>query len=454
MSVTPPDAPFLGPAGDGTGSLAGAHVVLGVCGGVAAYKAVEVLRRLMDSGAHVVPVLTRAATRFVGAATFSALASEPAETELFGGTDPIPHTRLGRLADLVLVVPATARLVGEYAAGISADLLGATLLATRAPVLICPAMHAEMWEHPSVQENIATLTRRGVHVVPPESGRLAGGDVGVGRLAEPGAIVAAAAALLAGRVAGGSTAPAVASPGADLTGLTVLVTAGGTREPIDPVRYIANRSSGRQGHAIAEVAAARGARVVLVTAAPLDEPAGVECVRVDTAAQLADAVLSRAAVADVLVMAAAVADFRPSAPAAAKLDKRAGVPEIVLERTLDVLAELGRRRLPGQVVVGFAAETGDAVRRGRAKLEEKGADLVVVNDVSAQGAGFGHETNAVTLLFASGDAVEVPLAPKRTIACAVLDAVSQVRRAAPGASAAPSGDDRDRPDDSHEGAAR
>ncbi len=380
------------------------------------------LRRLVDRGAHVVPVLTEAATHFVGAATFSALASEPVETELFGGATPIPHTRLGRQADVVVLVPATARVIGEYAAGISADLLGATLLATRAPVVLCPAMHTEMWEQPAVRDNVAILRSRGVHVVEPDSGRLAGGDVGEGRLADPARIVAAVAGVLAAR------GRAIREPLLDLAGLVVLVTAGGTREPIDPVRYIANRSSGRQGHAVAEVAAQRGATVVLVSASELPPPPGVTTVHVETAAELAEAVLERSGSADVVVMAAAVADFRPVAVSATKIHKRDGVPEIRLEPTLDVLAELGRRRQPGQVVVGFAAETGEALERGRAKLVAKGADLVVVNDVTMPGAGFGHETNAVTLLYASGATLEVPCAPKRTIAAAVLDAVTAIRR--------------------------
>jgi len=445
VSVPPPEA---GAADAALASLAGARIVLGVSGGIAAYKAVEILRRLVDAGAYVAPVLTYSATRFVGVATFSALGSEPAQTELFGGVDPIPHTRLGRLADLVVVAPATARVVGEYAAGISRDLLGATLLATRAPVLLCPAMHTEMWEHPAVRENVATLRRRGVHVVDPGTGVLAGGDVGAGRLAEPEAVVAAAAAMLDGARRG------LSGTRGDLAGVTVLVTAGGTREPIDPVRYVANRSSGRQGHAIAEVAAERGARVVLVTASPLGVPPGVDCTRVDTAAELAEAVLAHAAIADVVVMAAAVADFRPAAPAPTKLRKSDGIPEIRLEPTLDVLAALGRRRVPGQVLVGFAAETDDAVERGRRKLVDKGVDLVVVNDVSAPGAGFGHETNAVTLCFATGATVEVPLAPKRTIAAAVLDAVSAIRSGAAGASSAPADPAGGRGDDSDEGAAR
>jgi phosphopantothenoylcysteine decarboxylase/phosphopantothenate--cysteine ligase len=239
---------------DGLSGLEGRRIVLGVTGGIAAYKAVEVCRRLVDAGAHVTPVLTDDAQRFVGAVTFSALASEAAHTSLFDGADPIPHTRLGQNADLVLVAPATAKLLGKYAAGISDDLLTATLLATRAPVLLAPAMHTEMWEHPAVQENLATLRRRGVHVVDPEPGRLAGGDVGEGRLADPARIVDAAAAVLA--------------HAGDLAGVRVIVTAGGTREPIDPVRFIGNRSSGKMGYAVADTATGRPMVVTRTTDAP------------------------------------------------------------------------------------------------------------------------------------------------------------------------------------------
>jgi phosphopantothenoylcysteine decarboxylase/phosphopantothenate--cysteine ligase len=399
-------------AGDGT-ALEGAVVVLGVTAGIAAYKAVEICRQLVEAGAHVIPVLTAAATRFVGTATFSALASEPARTELFDPVDPIPHTHLGQIADLVLVAPATANFLAEYAAGLAHDLLGATLLATAAPVVVCPAMHAEMWKHASVQDNVATLVRRGVRVVPPESGPLAGGDEGPGRLADPAVIVAAASELL--------------SPRRELAGVQVLVTAGGTREPIDPVRFLGNRSSGRQGHAIAAEARRRGATVTLVSASRLPPPQGVEFVPVETAAELARAVLARAAQADVVVMAAAVADFRPKAVSPGKLKKRDGPPEITLEPTEDVLAALGARRRPGQVLVGFAAETADAVARGAAKLAEKGVDVMVVNDVSAPGVGFEYATNAVTILDAAGGHVDVPLGPKPTIAAAVLDAVIRRR---------------------------
>jgi phosphopantothenoylcysteine decarboxylase/phosphopantothenate--cysteine ligase len=396
-------------------ALYGARVVLGVSGGIAAYKAVEVLRRLVDAGAHVAPVLTRGALRFVGAPTFSALASEPAETSLFDEAHPIPHTRLGQEADLVVVAPATARVIGSYAAGISSDLLTATLLATRAPVLLCPAMHTEMWEHPAVQQNIATLRSRGVHVLAPTAGRLAGGDVGAGRLPEPVDIVTAAARLLM-------------APG-DLDGVKVLVTAGGTREPIDPVRFIANRSSGKQGYAIAEAAAARGAAVTIVTTVGLEPPRGAEVVEVETAAEMADAVLSRAGEQDVVVMAAAVADFRPKVAAPSKIRKSDGLPDVVLEPTTDILAELGRLRRPGvgegrvgAVLVGFAAETGDVAERALEKLASKGVDLVVANDVAAEGVGFAHDTNAVTI-FGAGGRIDVPLSSKRQVADAVLDAV-------------------------------
>ncbi|HLM65329.1 MAG TPA: bifunctional phosphopantothenoylcysteine decarboxylase/phosphopantothenate--cysteine ligase CoaBC [Acidimicrobiales bacterium] len=391
----------------------GRRIVLGVSGGIAAYKAVEVCRRLVDAGAHVVPVMTRGATRFVGEATFSALASEPVHTSLFADADPIPHTRLGQGADLVLVVPATARVLGSYAAGISNDLLTATLLATEAPVVVCPAMHTEMWRHPAVQDNLATLRRRGVHVVPPEPGRLAGGDVGEGRLAAPEAVVAAVERVLAAE--------------RDLAGLHVLVTAGGTREPIDPVRFVGNRSSGKQGHALAEEAAARGAKVTLVTTVGLPVPVHADVVRVETAAQMEDAVRAAAPGADVVVMAAAVADFRPVQSADRKIKKAGGVPEIVLEPTPDILAGLGAHKPPRQTLVGFAAETDDVRQNAARKLVDKRVDLLVANDVTAAGAGFEHDTNSVVILNADGTEREVPLADKRAVARAVFNAVLERR---------------------------
>jgi phosphopantothenoylcysteine decarboxylase / phosphopantothenate---cysteine ligase len=392
--------------------LHGRRIVLGVSGGIAAYKAVEVCRRLVDLGAHVVPVLTTGAIKMVGEKTFSALASEPAKTSLWTDTDPIPHTRLGQGADLVLVVPATARVLSDYRTGRSADLLTATLIATRAPVVVCPAMHTEMWEHPSVQENLEVLAARGVHVVPPESGRLAGGDVGHGRLAAPDTIVAAVVDLL--------------SP-AELAGARVMVTAGGTREPIDPVRYIGNRSSGKQGHALAEEAVRRGARVTLVTTVDRAVPAGIDVRRVETAAEMEAAVLGDSADHDVIVMAAAVADFRPVEAASNKLKKQAGVPRVVLEPTTDILAALGAAKPAGQILVGFAAETQDLRANAAQKLAAKGADLVVANDVSAPGVGFAHDTNAVTILSADGDVTDIALTDKRAVARAVFDAVVRIR---------------------------
>jgi phosphopantothenoylcysteine decarboxylase/phosphopantothenate--cysteine ligase len=390
------------------GALEGKRIVLGVTGGIAAYKAIEVCRRLVDAGAWVAPILTKGAEHFVGRTTFSALASEPVQSSLWDEAEPIPHTRLGQGADLILVVPATARLLGAYAAGISSDLLTATLLATRAPVLVCPAMHTEMWEHPAVQDNLATLRRRGVHVLEPEAGRLAGGDVGRGRLASPEAIV-------------GAVERALVPP--DLAGRTVLVTAGGTREPIDAVRVIANRSSGKQGYAVAAEAAARGARVILVSTVDLPVPPGaVTLVPVETAAQMQEATNRVAPEADVVVMSAAVADFRPVSASSGKLKKESGVPEIVLERTPDILAGLGAAKRDGQVLIGFAAETADLLANATAKLERKNLDLIVANDVSQPGVGFHHDTNAVTIVRRHGDPIVVGLSGKRDVARAVVDA--------------------------------
>ncbi len=442
--------------------LSGRRVVLGVSGGIAAYKAVELCRRLMDAGAEVRVAMTPDATRFVTALTFSALSGHRAGVTLWDGPEPIPHTRLGQWAEVVVVAPATARVLGAYAAGISDDLLTATLLATRAPVVVCPAMHTEMWEHPAVQDNLATLRRRGVVIVEPGVGRLAGGDEGPGRLAEVSEIVAAAGRAAAGGAAAGGAAAGGAAAGgaaaggaaaggaaaggaaaggaaaggaaagvfasaADLAGRRVLVTAGGTREPIDPVRFLGNRSSGKQGHALAAAAQRRGAAVTLITTAAAERPAppGAEVLEVETAEQMADAVAAHAPFADVIIMAAAVADFRPKAAAERKLKKADGVPELVLEPTPDILAQLGRTRRPDQVLVGFAAETsGDDLRTNALeKLRDKHLDLVVANDVSLPGVGFSHETNAVVIVSGSGDSIEVPLADKTAIATAVLDAV-------------------------------
>jgi len=388
-------------------TLAGKRIVLGVTGGIAAYKAVEVCRRLVDAGAHVSPVLTDGAQRMVGVTTFSALASEPARTELWDDPEtPIPHTRMGQAADLILVCPATARLISDLRTGRSADLLMATILASRAPVMICPAMHTEMWEQASVQENLTVLEERGVVIVPPESGRLAGSDIGHGRLAEPATVAAAVEALLLN---------------GEFAGRTVLVTSGGTREPIDAVRFVGNRSSGKQGHAVAAEAAARGGDVVLVTTRPETAPPGVRVIPVETAAEMAAVCRIEAPTADVVVMAAAVADFRPATTADGKLKKIDGAPTVELVPTEDILAGLGEAKPSGQVLIGFAAETDDLLDNAADKLERKNLDAIVANDVSKDGVGFEHATNEVTVLVADGTRHDVPLTTKRDVARTILD---------------------------------
>jgi phosphopantothenoylcysteine decarboxylase/phosphopantothenate--cysteine ligase len=392
----------------------GKTIVVGVTGGIAAYKAVELCRRLVDSGAHVVPVMTESAERFIGRTTLSALSSEPVQTSLWDEASPIPHTKLGQRADLIIVAPATAHLIAAYAGGLSTDLLTNTLLATRGPVIVCPAMHTEMWEHLSVQDNLAVLRRRGVVIVEPDEGRLAGGDVGKGRLASPERIVAAAERVL--------------GP-ADFVGVRVVVTAGGTREPIDAVRVIANRSSGKQGYAIAAEAASRGALVTLISTVELPTPADVELVAVETAAEMSAAVMAAAGSADVVVMAAAVADFRPAHAVDNKIKKDAGAFDLTLESTADILAGLGQRKTAGQTLVGFAAETDDLVANAEAKMRRKKLDLVVANDVSAAGVGFQHDTNAVCLLRPDTAMVTISLTDKRSVARAVLDAIAEIRLA-------------------------
>jgi phosphopantothenoylcysteine decarboxylase/phosphopantothenate--cysteine ligase len=386
--------------------IEGKRIVLGVTGGIAAYKSIEVCRRLVDAGAHVIPVLTDAALHMVGPTTFTALASERPKTSLWADVDPIPHTSLGQTCDAIVVCPATARIISDYRAGRSADLLSATLIATEAPVIVCPAMHTEMWEHPAVQENLEVLAGRGVIVVPPEEGRLAGGDIGKGRLAAPEVVVDAVFAAL--------------RP-ADLAGKKVVVSAGGTREAIDPVRFIGNRSTGKQGYAIARAAQQRGATVTLVSSVPTDPPPGVELVPVATAHEMLHAMKEAALEADIVVMAAAVADFRPVTVLPDKIKKSGGVPEIVLERTVDILATLGQDKPAGQVLVGFAAETSDVESNAKEKLARKGADLIIANDVSAPGAGFAHDTNTVSIVSADG-VRSLPLMTKMDVAHEVLDA--------------------------------
>ncbi len=391
--------------------LAGRRIVLGVTGGIAAYKAIEVCRRLIDSGAHVVPVLTEAALHMVGETTFAALASEPPRRSLWHDAHPIPHTHLGQTADAIVVCPATARILSDLRTGRSGDLLAATLIATEAPVIVCPAMHTEMWEHPAVQDNLHVLEQRGVIIVPPETGRLAGGDVGAGRLADPLAVVEAVI---------GQLGPSARR----LEGRSVVVTAGGTREPIDPVRYLGNRSSGKQGHAIAEAARRAGADVRLITTASLAAPPGVHRADVTTAAEMHAAVLDVATSADAIVMAAAVADFAPAEVAGHKLKKASGPPEITLVPTVDILADLGQRRAAGSItalLVGFAAETDDVADHARTKLAKKQVDFIVANDVSAAGVGFGHDTNAVTIYGHGGIEVGLSLRSKAQVASRLCD---------------------------------
>ncbi len=414
-----------------TSALAGRHVVLGVTGGIAAYKAAAVARRLVVAGAQVDVLLTEAARRFVGAATFEGLTGREVRSEVWDDIAAGTHVELGRAADAVLIYPATANTIARLAAGLADDLLTNALLVTRAPVLLAPAMHTEMYEHPATQANLATLRERGVAVVGPAVGPLMGGDLGAGRVVEPDEAVAKLAALLGDPAAG----PAVdAAVGAGvLQGRRVLVTAGGTREPIDAVRYLGNRSSGRMGFALAEVAAARGAQVELVAApTELATPPGVTRHDVTTARQLHAQVLALldaedAAPLDVVIKAAAVVDFRPAEVAERKLKKEQGPPQIRLVPNPDVLAELGARartaaRFP--LLVGFAAETDDVEANGRAKLAAKGAHLLVVNDVGAADAGFEVATNRVVILHRDGGRTEVALAAKHTVAGRILDVVA------------------------------
>lgn len=405
------------------------RIILGVSGGIAAYKSVLLLRMLTEAGHRVRVVPTEAALRFVGAPTWEALSGEPVTSHVFEDVEHVPHVALGQGADLVVVAPATADLLARMAVGRSDDLLTATLLTARCPVLVAPAMHTEMWTHPATQANVRLLRERGVHVLEPASGRLTGKDTGPGRLPEPDEIAAAALALV-DRAAPDARDATGAEHELDLLGRAVVVSAGGTREPIDPVRFLGNRSTGLQGYALAEAACARGAAVVLVAAnTSLADPHGVEVVHVETTEQLRSAVRSAAGDADVVIMAAAVADFRPAATVEHKIKKRPDgvVAPIELVANPDILAELATDRLaPGQVVVGFAAETGDGdgdvLEHGRAKARRKGADLLVVNRVG-DGHGFGTPDNDVTVLGADGSTLATAAGSKAQVADVVLDCV-------------------------------
>jgi len=400
-----------------------AKVVLGVTGGIAAYKACELLRRFTESGHDVTVVPTASALQFVGAPTWSALSGKPVATDVWTDVHAVPHVHIGQQADVVVVAPATADLLARAAHGLADDLLTNTLLTARCPVVFAPAMHTEMWEHPATQANVATLRQRGAVVIEPAVGRLTGADTGKGRLPEPGEIYE----LVRGLLDRGTDATQ------DLSGRKVVVSAGGTREYLDPVRFLGNRSSGLQGYALARAAASRGAHVTLVSAnVTLPDPAGVNVVRVETTAQLREAVVAATATADAVVMAAAPADFRPTSVSEAKIKKSddGSAPAIELAQNPDILAEISHDRARADaVIVGFAAETGDATGSvldlGRAKLARKGCDLLVVNDVSG-GAVFGSADNEAVVLAADGAAVEVPRGSKTVLAHVIWDEV--VRR--------------------------
>jgi len=392
------------------------RIILGVSAGIAAYKACELLRLLTESGHRVRVVPTPAALTFVGAATWAALSGEPVLTSPWESVHEVPHVRLGQEADLVIVAPATADLMARAAAGRSDDLLTAVLLTARCPVIFAPAMHTEMWEHAATRANVATLRSRGCIVLDPVSGRLTGQDSGPGRLPEPAELFAVAHRVLA---------RGTAAMAQDLAGRTMLVSAGGTREELDPVRYLGNWSSGKQGYALARTAAIRGAAVTLVAAnTELPDPPGARVVRVTSASQLHDAILAESPSADAIVMAAAVADFRPATRSAGKIKKTGAAPApIELAENPDIVRDLVASRRPGQLIVAFAAETGDVLANGRAKLARKGCDLLVVNQVG-NGLAFGTADNEATVLAADGTEVKLPRAAKDEIADAIWDEIA------------------------------
>lgn len=389
------------------------RVVLGVTGGIAVYKACDLVSRLRKQGAEVRVVLTENAAKFVPPLTFDTLSGNPTHVDTFAPRSELEHIALAKWADAFVIAPATANCLAKLANGIADDLLSTTALAMTAPLLIAPAMNANMWRHPATRSNVLVLLSRGAKMVGPGVGHLACGDDDVGRMAEPAEIVEALDALLA--------------PKRDFEGVKVLVTAGPTVERIDPVRYITNRSSGKMGYAIAEAARARGAEVALVSGpVNLTVPTGVDLVPVESSADLCEAVLARGEWADVVIQAAAPADFRPVQMASSKIKKTGEGMTLVLENTTDIAAELGRRKRSGQVLVAFAAETDDVLANAQKKLEKKNADLVVANDVSRADAGFGVDTNAVTLVTRAGR-TELPLMPKREVADGILDAVAAIR---------------------------
>jgi phosphopantothenoylcysteine decarboxylase/phosphopantothenate--cysteine ligase len=395
--------------------LAGRRVLLGVCGGIAAYKAAYLARALRADGAEVTAVLTASATRFVGTETFAALTGNAAHVSLWDAGGTVVHVDLAHANDVLVIAPATATMLAKLAHGLADDLLSASALEFGGPVVLAPAMHAGMWSSPATQANVATLAARGVRFVGPVDGALAHGDEGVGRFAEPEDIVAAVRVAVGDRP--GATVP--------FGGRRVLVTAGPTHEPIDPVRFVGNRSSGKMGVAIASAALARGAAVVLIVGpGTVPPPAGAEVIRVETAEEMRGAVLAHTDDADAIVMAAAVADFRPKLAAEQKLKKDQGVPDLVFEPTPDILREVAAARRPGQIVVGFAAETDDVEAAGRAKLADKGLDLLVANAVGRPATGFGADTNDAAILTATGEDTPLRTWTKPELAAALWDRVA------------------------------
>jgi phosphopantothenoylcysteine decarboxylase/phosphopantothenate--cysteine ligase len=399
------------------------RIALGVSGGIAAYKAAELVRRLQQERLEVQVVMTRSAREFVTPLTFAALTGQKVITEMFAGESSAPaniesaieHIAVAKRIDLLVVAPATANLLARMAHGVADDFLTTLYLATKAPVVVAPAMNVQMWEHAATQENVAALRARGVHVIEPDEGYLACGMTGAGRLAAVETIARKVCELLGIRH--------------DLVGETVLVTAGPTREAIDPVRYISNRSSGKMGYAVADAAARRGARVILVSGPVSIEPPGeVEFVRVETAEEMRAAVLGRAAEATIIVKAAAVSDFRPAAPSATKIHRTEGPRALELESTADILAELARDK-GERILVGFAAETDDVVSRAQEKLRRKDADLIVANDVTQEGAGFDADTNIVTIFTRQGERIALPKLSKLEVAQRIFDEVIRLRRA-------------------------